>query len=389
MSDGNLEARASAGGNAPKQQSERERLIGLMGNEKHQPDRAVFTRPVDGTLAYELGVVEFDDQGVCQARSQMDAITDKLGQFGDDDAIIIVFVHGWKHDARDDDSNLVDFSKVLEKAVRREAEVAQKNTRPARPVFGLFVGWRGLTLYSRRLLLEEINLSQLTFWDRQAAGLRVAIGSIRELLGRLRQYRNQKPPGKRLLVIVGHSFGGMIVYSAVAQSLIEAAATPPGAMSPSFADLVLLVNPAIEAARYLPVHELVTLQKAAAQQTGQDDQHPVFVCVTSSNDWATGLAFPAGNAYRLLTERWKNAKERQAMLNTIGHISWMKTHDLIAAGEGDAARPALTPHADTHGVSPFWVVRAAPEVINGHSDIFRPVFLEFLAERIGLHVERA
>jgi pimeloyl-ACP methyl ester carboxylesterase len=246
-----------------------------------------------------------------------------------------------------------------------------------------------MTLYSRKLPLEELNLSQLTFWNRQSAGLRVAIGSIRELLGRLRQYRNKKPPGKRLLVIVGHSFGGMIIYSAVAQSLIEAAATPPGAMSPSFADLVLLVNPAIEAARYLPVHELVDLQKAAAQQTPQDDQHPAFVCVTSSNDWATGFAFPAGNLYRLATERWKNARERQAMLNTIGHVPWMRTHDLIAVGEGDSARPALSPHADTPGVSPFWVVRAAPEVINGHSDIFRSVFLEFLAERIGLHVERA
>jgi hypothetical protein len=77
------------------------------------------------------------------------------------------------------------------------------------------------------------------------------------------------------------------------------------------------------------------------------------------------------------------------MLNTIGHVPWMRTHDLIAVGEGDSARPALSPHADTPGVSPFWVVRAAPEVINGHSDIFRSVFLEFLAERIGLHVERA
>ncbi|SFK40030.1 hypothetical protein [Methylocapsa palsarum] len=388
MSDGDHQARASAGGNAPKQQNERERLIGLMGNEKHQPDRAVFTRTVDGTLlSYQLGIVEFDDQGVCQARSQMDAIADQLARFGDDDAIIIVFVHGWKHDARDDDGNLVDFSKVLEKAVIREAEVAQKNARLARPVFGLFVGWRGLTLYSRHLVLEEINLSQVTFWDRQAAGLRVAVGSIRELLGRLRQYRNQKPPGKRLLVIVGHSFGGMIIYSAVAQSLIEAAATPPGAISTSFADLVLLVNPAIEAARYLPVHELVKLRDLAAR--AEDAQHPVFICVTSSNDWATGFAFPAGNLYRLATERWKNVKERQAMINTIGHISWMKTHDLIAVGEAGTERPALTPSADTQGVGPFWVVRASPDVINGHSDIFRPVFLEFLAERIGLHVERA
>ena len=44
-------------------------------------------------------------------------------------------------------------------------------------------------------------------------------------------------------MIVGHSFGGMIVFSALAQSLIEAASAPVGRLTPGFADLVLLVNP--------------------------------------------------------------------------------------------------------------------------------------------------
>jgi hypothetical protein len=48
-----------------------------------------------------------------------------------------------------------------------------------------------------------------------------------------------------LLVIVGHSFGGMIVYSALAQSLIEAASTNKPHISTRFADLVLLVNPGL------------------------------------------------------------------------------------------------------------------------------------------------
>jgi alpha-beta hydrolase superfamily lysophospholipase len=67
----------------------------------------------------------------------------------------------------------------------------------------------------------------------------VAIGSVRELFGRLRRYRNRrrKDGGSPLLVIVGHSFGGMIVYSALAQSLIQAASAPVGSMTPEFADL--------------------------------------------------------------------------------------------------------------------------------------------------------
>ena len=64
-------------------------------------------------------------------------------------------------------------------------------------------------------------IADATFWTRQAAGQRVATGSVRELFGRLRHYRNrqQKRGGNPLLVIVGHSFGGMIVFSALAQSL--------------------------------------------------------------------------------------------------------------------------------------------------------------------------
>ncbi|WOJ90615.1 hypothetical protein RZS28_04800 [Methylocapsa polymorpha] len=366
--------------------SNREALIGIMGNVPHQPPRAVSRRTFDGNLSYDLGIVEFDDQGVCHYRTQMAAIADKLAEFGEQDAIIIVFVHGWKHDARSDDDNLAHFSGVLEAAVRREAEVAAESQRTARPVFGVFVGWRGMTLYSRRFLVDTLSLSQLTFWDRQEAGRRVSTGSIRELLGRLRQYRNrQAKDGSRLLVIVGHSFGGMIVYSAVAQSLIEAAATPQGQVTPSFADLVLLVNPAVEAARYLPVHQLVYERSITPPQGLAEAQAPVFVCVTARNDWATGLAFPFGNAFSLLTEKCKDRRERQALLNTIGHISWMKTHDLSASG----AAPVLTPPRDAAGISPFWVVQATPDVINGHNDIFRPVFLEFLARLLGLHVQES
>ena len=71
------------------------------------------------------------------------------------------------------------------------------------------------------------------------------------MFGRLRHYRNhrRKHGGSPLLVIVGHSFGGLVVYSALEQSLIEAASVAADHVVPSFADLVLLVNPAFTAMR--------------------------------------------------------------------------------------------------------------------------------------------
>src|SRR5262249_55311647 len=140
-----------------------------------------------------------------------------------------------------------------------------------------------------------------TFWGRQAAGLRVAVGSVRELFGRLRHYRNRrrKDGGNPLLVIAGHSFGGMIVYSALAQSLIQAASAPVAKMTAEFAVLVLLVNPAIEGSRILPIYDLVT---GTAFKARTATQLPVFICAQADNDLPVGVVFPLGNAGHAIDE---------------------------------------------------------------------------------------
>ncbi len=118
---------------------------------------------------------------------------------------------------------------------------------------------------------------------------------VREFLGRFRHYHNHRKDkgGAPLFIVVGHSFGGMIVYSALAQSLIEATSVPADEVTPRFADLVLLVNPAIERARYLPIYDLAQVRTFAGRSSAQP---PVFICATATNDWATGLALPIGNA---------------------------------------------------------------------------------------------
>jgi hypothetical protein len=370
-----------AGGLAP---IEPKSLIGIVGNVAHQAPNWLFNFP-----AYELAIVEFDDQGCCQDRVQMRGLAEKIASLQEHakDAIIIVFTHGWKHDASSDDDNLKDFTYVLEQVVTYERQQAADQSPPQipRPVLGIFVGWRGLSLYDNRFHILE----NVTFWDRQQAGRRVSIGSVRELFGYLHKYRKSRKDaagGRPLLVIVGHSFGGMIVYSALAQSLIEAASAPSSRVTPSFADLVLLVNPAIEAVRYLPVQALVEERQSAQ---GNVPQPPVFVCVTAKNDWATGLAFPLGNLYSRFTEKSKPGQEREAILKTIGHISWMKTHDLAAdASSGGATGYKLSPSAQgDKGATPFWVVQATPDVINGHNDIFNLRFLAFIAGLVFTHAD--
>lgn len=341
-------------------------LLGIAGNVSHQgAGPFTFDNP-----NLTLCIVEFDDQGCLFRDDQMQTVEGSLKRLAGRDANIFVFVHGWKHNAKSDDSNLQSFTKILIHLA--ELEPADNPV----PILGLFIGWRGLSLHG-------LGLENLTFWDRKQAGVRVALGSVRELFGRLRHFRaeRKRAHGSSLLAIIGHSFGGMVVYSALAQSLIEAAAMPLVHNEPSFADLVLLVNPAFEAARYLPIQRFVeqnTHLKAAAP--------PIFVSVTSRADWATRFAFPLGCLSWLLTEATRGKRQAQALINTMGHISWMKTHTL-SKKPGTVSDTVLAP-SGVRSTNPFWVVQTTRGVMKDHNDIFNETIVGFVRELLIAHLQQ-
>ncbi len=349
-------------------------LFGIMPNSKHQ--HAGFLTGA----RYELAFVEFDDQGRCYDRQQMEKVGERLDRMREDrqDALVFVFVHGWKHNARTNDSNLISFRELLGQVVDYEAACTPDVAR-RRPVLGIFIGWRGLTTYGPTDLIAGT-----TFLGRQEAGHRVATGSPRELFGRLRHYRNSRLKhggGSPLLVIAGHSFGGMIVYSALAQSLIEAATDRGDKVDSRFADLVLLINPAIEGARYLPIYDLLDKPVFKARTNAQ---LPVFICAQATNDRAVGTFFPIGNMKRALEEAALDDLERRCITHAIGFIDEFKTHTLAAATPDGTAQ--LDPPGLEHP-NPFWVVRANPAVIDQHSGIWQASFKKFLASLLFRHVD--
>ena len=351
---------------------------GIMPNAQHQTFRGFMTG-----APYELAIVEFDDQGRCYDRGQMDGVAKRLDALAPEDAkqgqdaILVAFVHGWKHDARSDDDNLSAFRVLLKETVDYERAAAAPGAKP-RPVLGVFVGWRGLSDFG----LGDV-VADATFWGRQAAGQRVAVGSVRELFGRLRHYRNRRRQdgGNPLLVIVGHSFGGMIVYSALAQSLIQAASAPVGRMTPEFADLVLLVNPAIEGARFLPIYDLVT---SAAFRARTTKQLPIFICAQANNDQPVGLVFPLGNAGHAVDEATIGDLEKECVTHALGFVPSFRTHKL--AGPTGNEPFVLEPPGSAQS-NPFWVVGAAKEVIDGHGGIWQTPFLLFIASLVFQHVQ--
>ena len=165
-------------------------------------------------------------------------------------AAVFVFVHGWKHTAKHDDSNVVQFREFLSRA--SENEVVGK-----RRVIGLYLGWRGA-------VTNIPILKEASYWARKSVAEEVGAGGVTEIFANLHQILvaqdNSDASGSDLYknnyVIIGHSFGGAIVLSALHDVLLKdlVAANPSFSGEPiecnkinRFADALILLNPAIEA----------------------------------------------------------------------------------------------------------------------------------------------
>src|ERR1700733_321454 len=128
--------------------------------------------------------------GVAKRLDAMAPDPEQLGQ----DVILVVFVHGWQHDARSDDENLSAFRVLLSETVEYERSRASTGVAP-RPVLGVFVGWRGLSAFG----LGDV-IADATFWERQGAGLRGGGGAGRGVFGgggpllTHQQKKKRKPP---------------------------------------------------------------------------------------------------------------------------------------------------------------------------------------------------
>lgn len=240
---------------------------------------------------FDLAFAEFSERGNAFSRSRIETILREIRAHAKaKGAVVVVFVHGWKHNASEQDPNVTSFRNVLRHLSRQNDDLMRN-----RHLIGVYVGWRGATL-------TVPYLEQLTFWERKAAAEEVGKGGVTEFLLRLDQIDQQDPLENGLpnvLVTVGHSFGGAIVLSALAETLTEKVirspngSTEPGAIR-GVGDAVFLLNPAIEA------NQALNLVEAAIAQSYPPMQAPLMVSISSDADRATHYAFPAGQTVGLL-----------------------------------------------------------------------------------------
>jgi hypothetical protein len=236
---------------------------------------------------YKLAVVEFGGFGsyldptmteVSNAVKLLDATQRPL---------LVIYIHGWHNDVRSPDLNR--FSGFLNRiALSRQVISSQLN------VVGVYFGWPGESL---RIPV----LNTFTFWDRKRAAERIAnnddcLDAIEQLSHAARLH------SQSYTILMGHSFGGLIVERTVAHTMRtlqgQKGVAPPW-------DLALILNPASDSvlARQVVV-SLEALYKYDAKRGyvprngGQAiaENQPTIVELQADNDSATRLTFPVGSS---------------------------------------------------------------------------------------------
>jgi hypothetical protein len=390
---------------------------------------------IEVTPDYKLGFVEFDDQGWFWDREQLRAVENMLkteagiGQTNNAAGIIIVlFAHGWKDNAAYDNENVQMFRAVLSELGEAEQIQSGPDQHPPRKIVGVYAGWRGLSA-------KWEPFKELSFWERKNTAHKIGYGAMTELLADLESIQeasNQtiRADGPRTdLIILGHSFGGAAVYSAISQIVTErfVDTIERGRPLKPLGDVVILLNPAFEASRHYNLNEL-----AVSISHYPEAQRPVLAVFTSKGDWATHYAFPIGRFFSTMFQKNRHDKPQAAAnRDAVGWFRPFITHDLVydtnatasAAGHStfnpntqkhevhsqqklresiqnihaqrqkwhpNASKPAvysfddclLQPRDTYRAGDPFMIVSVDKKIMSGHSDIANRVLINFLREFI-------
>ena len=316
----------------------------------------------DNLQNIELGFVEIDEQGSAWDREQSNAVLRLIDAHTEAQTTlyVVVFVHGWRNDVRWGNENVCKFKNAL--ALLRKT-LNERSDKENPKIVGVSIGWRGQSI-------DLFPLDLLTVYDRKSTSEEIGRGALVELLVGIESRvkgttRSERGGSANKLLLVGHSFGASVLHNALGPILVErltkdvyqrsklAAGVeipPDEVFLQGFGDLVILVNPAIEAIRFIPLLDLVhsaTVDLPRSDATPNrfrsfkldPNQPPRLVVLSSLGDVPTRKVFPVIRAFQTYFEKHRkigvvaaDGKESEIGeweldVTTIGNEPMLATHE--------------------------------------------------------------
>ena len=359
-------------------------LCGCVANKAYREGASVLHELApENKVKYSLAFVEFDDVGEMFTKPG-EFVREPDGTVRDDtelgrtlaeierinrgeegpDPIFVLFIHGWKNNASKSNGNVWGFRSALQSLATVFAP---------RPVMGIYLGWRG----------AATNLpvvKEFTFWNRKNAATRIPGAHLTEAVRRITMAAKSNPHAK--CVLVGHSFGGLVLERTLTQAMVEmileykadtdrldqqlAALDSNQQMTESekkdaqsrikqrreravarlnrqMPDLTVLLNeagPATESKEFLNF-----LGREQFEFSDGKTAHPLFLSMTSTGDMATHIIFPVGQflgKHALRTRKYRGGDEfgetsqNEYFLHTTANSSQLVSHVVVPAATASA-----------------------------------------------------
>jgi pimeloyl-ACP methyl ester carboxylesterase len=340
-----------------------------------------------------LAFIEFDDVGQEFKRGQMQAAEDviRMERQQHGDIVTVLFIHGWMNNASDQSDNVIGFRRFLQRFQTTLGE-----TR----VVGVYFGWRGATT-------NAAVIKDLTYFNRRDTAAYIPGSNMSEALLRVaRATKGADYEGNSKLVVVGHSFGGLVLERTVTQYFTRRLLENRGGDFQPFADLVVFVNEAAAAT------EAIQLLTMFHDDIHKPPMYPTIVSITSQGDLATKIALPLAQGASLLKKSLRDygppydadpfgvAKQRTYYLRSAANIPQLQSHvvgngtDILNAynqrGYTCASIPSpnrenptytsyyVVPIAGAKNDTPYWIMQMPVSIVPNHTDIFRIEFATLL-----------
>jgi hypothetical protein len=183
------------------------------------PTETAVSPPGDGAAAkdiYRVGFIVFDEQGAFWDRDQLRKTVQAIRYTGRP-ILLVTYIHGWQNNSNPTDADDVRQFRGLLARLTADQTVQASGLQ----VFGFT--WVGRVVHKVNPMVDAVTWigKEASFYSRKNAATRISSSTpITEAIFTLIRTARRDTPGISRCIVIGHSFGALVLEKALAQALV-------------------------------------------------------------------------------------------------------------------------------------------------------------------------